>query len=1010
MSRCLFVFLLFPLLIYAAPQDTCLIFTEVMFDAVSGNNEFIELYNRSETESVDLFRFKIKYATSNPDTIISAGYGTILPPKSYAVIFEGDYNFTTGIYKNLIPVSALQLKITDNAFGSNGMANTSNRPLWLIDGAKDTLDVYTYSANNANGFSDEKTYLNRDSSSVNWENSTKFLGTPGFRNSVVPSFYDLSLVSFKSTPLVLSGSNVDLTIKVVNKGIYPSGDFYIKIYNDIDKDSIPEPGELILSQNRNSIEAGDSSEFILSTNNYKPGKNYFIGLIESVLDEYPGNNSAFTNFNVVNSNSNRGDVVINEIMYAPHSPEPEWFELYNRSSKAIDIRSFKISDKTDTVAIINSSLSLNSNNFLIVAHDSTIYNYYRIGLPVIIKKFPSLNNTGDRVMILDSLDRVMDSLEYSPVWGGNNGISLERISVDAPSTDPLNWKTSVSRNHGTLGYINSVSSKDYDVEIAGISFSPEFPVAGDNADIFLDIKNRGNKAALFSASLYEDTNLDSLPDLFVIKSENINLAAGDSVSIKLNYTITGINKERGFYAFADYTGDQDTSNNSYYKIIAPGYPGNSIIINEIMYDPEPGESEWVELKNISTETINLKNWSVSDITGSIIKSIITEKDYFLLPGEFLIASRDSSFIYMHPGINNETKIVPFGTLGNTEDGVIVFDNRGGIADSVMYKSTWGHIKGYSIERISGIKNSCDSSNWVISLSGGKSTPGMENSVLSLPEGRINDLVINEIMFDPLPGNNEFIEFINLKKDSLNIGGWSIEDQHGNKYRLSDSGFVIPPDAYFVLAADSNVIAGYNLSDYNYKNVLNETNMGLTADELILLKDIRGYIIDSVYYSDKWHNKNYVNTKGRSLERINPGLGSNDRYNWSTSVDPLGATPGRRNSIFVINEKKSSGLSVSPNPFSPDNDGFEDCTIINYTLSIPVSQINVKVFDSRGRLVRTLSNNMASGHSGSIVFDGYGDDRIPLRMGIYILYLEALNSTTGQDEILKSTVVVARKLK
>jgi hypothetical protein len=222
--------------------------------------------------------------------------------------------------------------------------------------------------------------------------------------------------------------------------------------------------------------------------------------------------------------------------------------------------------------------------------------------------------------------------------------------------------------------------------------------------------------------------------------------------------------------------------------------------------------------------------------------------------------------------------------------------------------------------------------------------------------------------------------------------------------------MIPPGAYFLLMADSSVIRNYNLTNFNSKTVLNESSLGLTTEELVLLKDLRGNVIDSVYYSDKWNNKNINNTKNRSLERINPFLNSNDRYNWNTCVDPKGATPGSKNSIYTINPNINSSISVLPNPFSPDNDGFEDYTIINYQIKIPVSQVNIKIYDSRGRLVRILGNNLASGSTGSIIFDGIGDDGLALRMGIYIIFLEALNSYTGQNEILKTTVVVARKLK
>jgi hypothetical protein len=60
-------------------------------------------------------------------------------------------------------------------------------------------------------------------------------------------------------------------------------------------------------------------------------------------------------------------------------------------------------------------------------------------------------------------------------------------------------------------------------------------------------------------------------------------------------------------------------------------------------------------------------------------------------------------------------------------------------------------------------------------------------------------------------------------------------------------------------------------------------------------------------------------------------------------------------------------------------------------------------------VRTLANNQSAASQGSIIFNGLGDDGQPLRMGIYIIFLEALNDNSGVVENLKTVVVVARKL-
>jgi len=202
--------------------DTLLILSEVMFSPTSGNNEFIEIYNLSSTQSVDLSAYKIKYYSSTADQIVDAGFGTTLLPNSYAIIFENDYDIPTGIYNGLVPANALILKITDNSFGSSGMANTTSRPLWILNAIDDSVDYYFYSANNSTAISDEKKILNHDSLQTNWANSLVTNGTPGFTNSVTPTNYDLDLYSLSFSPAnPIAGDDVTINVKVRNNGFIP---------------------------------------------------------------------------------------------------------------------------------------------------------------------------------------------------------------------------------------------------------------------------------------------------------------------------------------------------------------------------------------------------------------------------------------------------------------------------------------------------------------------------------------------------------------------------------------------------------------------------------------------------------------------------------------------------------------------------------------------------------------------------------------------------------------------
>ena len=152
-------------------------------------------------------------------------------------------------------------------------------------------------------------------------------------------------------------------------------------------------------------------------------------------------------------------------------------------------------------------------------------------------------------------------------------------------------------------------------------------------------------------------------------------------------------------------------------------------------------------------------------------------------------------------------------MGNTEDGITIYDFRNGIIDSLRYRASWGVTKGYSLERISLDRPTNDSTNWSTSLSENKSTPGKENSVCNLAVYKRNDLVINEIMFDPGVNNSEFIEFYNQSNSNINIGGWKLEDGTGNFNKLSNTGFIVQPENYFILAADSQIFNNYDLSNF-----------------------------------------------------------------------------------------------------------------------------------------------------------------------------------------------------
>ncbi|MEX1055492.1 MAG: hypothetical protein WED81_05650, partial [Rhodothermales bacterium] len=187
-------------------------------------------------------------------------------------------------------------------------------------------------------------------------------------------------------------------------------------------------------------------------------------------------------------------------------------------------------------------------------------------------------------------------------------------------------------------------------------------------------------------------------------------------------------------------------------------------------------------------------------------------------------------------------------------------------------------------------------------------------------------------------------------------------------------------------------------------------LGLRNDgDRIRLHRPDGLVVDDLRYDPEWHHPRLAVSRGVSLERVDPRGPSNRSDNWTTSVAPEGGTPGRDNSVIANFDPPSSGVSISPTPFSPDRDGHEDIAVISYRLGSERSIIRVRIYDIRGVLVRNLVRSDLAGSEGKAYWDGLDDLGRPLRVGVYIVLFEAASQDGHRIETFKEPVVLARTL-
>jgi hypothetical protein len=301
--------------------------------------------------------------------------------------------------------------------------------------------------------------------------------------------------------------------------------------------------------------------------------------------------------------------------------------------------------------------------------------------------------------------------------------------------------------------------------------------------------------------------------------------------------------------------------------------------------------------------------------------------------------------------------------------------------------------------------------------GGDGRPGNNLARATVIVGQVpGAVVINEIMYQPLSGESEYIELAAVDIP-LEIDTWALQlglrDDGNPQKSIALKGAGGARLKYIVVASDSSILARFGrLSDPSgeARVLVSGSALGLSnSGETIRLVDPSGGTVDSVSYRPDWHAPAFTDVSGRSLEKIHPRLNGAARKSWSTSVAPEGGTPGMQNSIVAPVGRYGLALHAAPNPFSPDGDGQEDHTVVSYRLAADAGYTTIRIFDVSGRLIRTLMERERGGYEGETVWDGRDDLSRRVRMGMYILHLEAFDGSGVMVATARAVVALAGRL-
>lgn len=286
-----------------------------------------------------------------------------------------------------------------------------------------------------------------------------------------------------------------------------------------------------------------------------------------------------------------------------------------------------------------------------------------------------------------------------------------------------------------------------------------------------------------------------------------------------------------------------------------------------------------------------------------------------------------------------------------------------------------------------------------------------NTTFTLPEeATVGDIIINEILSDPITGGYDFVELFNKSNKLINLNNYQLanfdNDSIANNKTI-EVNYILYPNDYVVITQDSTSLKQIYANAVSGKFIqMSLPTYSNDSSTVFLVKQFT--TLDKVSYEDDWHFALLDDQDGKSLERIDPNGKSNDKNNWHTASSVSGyATPGKINSQLMYGEDLGE-ITLTNSIFSPDNDGFEDVLQINYQMINAGKLASISIYDDKGRVIKKLVTSEIIGNEGTFNWDGVTENNQKASIGAYVLLFEAFD-TNGGTILKKLPFVVAGKL-
>lgn len=299
---------------------------------------------------------------------------------------------------------------------------------------------------------------------------------------------------------------------------------------------------------------------------------------------------------------------------------------------------------------------------------------------------------------------------------------------------------------------------------------------------------------------------------------------------------------------------------------------------------------------------------------------------------------------------------------------------------------------------------------------GNASGALSVAGVALPEAaQPGDVVVNEVLFNHAPGGVYFVELLNRSLRYVNLQGYQLTAQKasgtGTAIISPGAPYVLAPGQLVALTSDTGLLQAQYPTSSNPAALLAVASFPALDNNAgtVFIYNSTNTELDHYEYNKSQQLALLSSQDGVSLERIRAS-GPSTASNFHSAAGTAGyATPGRPNSQAQDAVGNGQELTVVPELFTPDDDGQQDFTTLNYQLDQPGYVGSVTVYDALGQLTRRLLRNESLATTGFVQWDGLDERGHKAAVGYYIVYVELFRPSGGERRTYKKTVVVGARL-